>query len=269
MPTPAEQGKIHRRIIDGMQPLEYFCYLPSRPQQNRVMISIHGISRNAEEHVQGFISQAEKYGTAIISPLFPKLNFPRYQQLGNSAQQGRADQAFDHIIQDAFEWLQLPVGPLRIFGFSGGGQFAHRYAMFYPKRVERLVLAAPGWYTFPDPDRHYPLGLRSTKEWPKLSFSAERFLKIPTLVTLGEEDDLRDADLNKAREIDAFQGFNRIERGERWVNAMRALGRAFAVATDFNYEKVPNANHAYESYQSHPAFGEQVFSFLFAAERSS
>lgn len=47
---------------------------------------------------------------------------------------------------------------------------------------------------------------------------------------------------------------------------MRALGRAFAVPTDFNHEKVPNANHAYESYQSHPAFGEQVFDFLFTAE---
>ena len=267
MPTPDEHGKIHRRIIDGMQPLEYYyCYRPQSLQPGRVVISIHGISRNAEEHIRGFIPQAEKYGAAIIAPFFPKDNFPRYQQLGKSADAGRADLAFDHIIQDASEWLQQQCGPLRIFGFSGGGQFAHRYAMFYPKRVRRLVLAAPGWYTFPDPDRHYPLGLRSSKAWPKLSFSAERFLGIPTLVTIGDEDDLRDADLNKAREIDAFQGFNRIERGERWINAMRALGRAFAVPTDFRFERIPNANHAYESYQNHPAFGEQVFDFLFAAD---
>lgn len=264
MPTSEDYGRIHRRVIDGMQPLEYFCYLPTQPQQGRIMISIHGISRNAKVHVQGFIPQAEKYGAIIIAPYFPKENFPRYQRLGKSAKEGRADQAFDHIIQDACEWLQQAFAPLRIFGFSGGGQFGHRYAMFYPKRVETLVLAAPGWFTFPDPDQHYPLGLRSTKEWPKLHFSAERFLKIPTLVVVGEEDDLRDADLNKEREIDAFQGFNRIERGERWINAMRALGRAFAVPTDFRFETVPNANHAYESYQAHPAFGEQVFDFLFS-----
>lgn len=266
MPNPEEFGQMHRRIIDGMQPLEYFCYLPNQLQPGRAMISVHGISRNAQEHVQGFIAQAEKYGAIIIAPYFPRDNFRRYQRLGKSAHEGRADLAFDNIIQDVSEWLQQQFYPLRIFGFSGGGQFAHRYAMFYPKRVKRLVLAAPGWYTFPDPDRHYPLGLRSTKEWPKLSFSAERFLKIPTMVTVGEEDDLRDDDLNQEREIDALQGFNRIERGERWINAMRSMGRAFAVLTDFRFETVANASHAYESYQSHPAFSEQVFDFLFASE---
>jgi len=246
-----------------MQPLEYYCYRPKEWHPGRAMISVHGISRNAKEHVEGFITQAERHKSIIIAPYFPKSSFRRYQQLGVSADAGRADLAFDNIIQDAADWLQMQLYPLRIFGFSGGGQFAHRYAMFYPKRIKRLVLAAPGWYTFPDPDRHYPLGLRSTREWPKLKFSAERFLKIPTMVTVGEEDDLRDDDLNKERAIDAFQGFNRIERGERWITAMRSLGRAFDISTDFRLETIPNANHAYESYQSHPPFGDMVFDFLF------
>ena len=263
MPESSKRTQIIHRTLPGMQPLDYYAYIPERPQENRVLVTMHGISRNAKEHVQGFIPQAEQFGVTIIAPLFPKSNFPRYQQLGNSVQQGRADLAFDQILQDAAKWLQLSCFPLTIFGFSGGGQFSHRYAMFYPHNISRMVLAAPGWFTFPDPDQHYPYGLRSTTDWPKLNFDAEPFLQIPTLVLIGDEDDLRDEDLNKERRIDALQGFNRIERGERWVNAMRAMGRAFAVPTDFRFEKVPKANHAFESYMGHAPFNEQVFNFLF------
>jgi pimeloyl-ACP methyl ester carboxylesterase len=134
--------------------------------------------------------------------------------------------------------------------------------MFYPKRVARMVLAAPGWYTFPDPDRKYPFGLKPTRDWPKLKFSLEQFLQIPTLVVVGEEDDLRDKDLNRDREIDSFQGLNRIERAERWINANRNLARSYDIPADFRMETIPNASHAYESYMGHPPFAEQVFDFL-------
>jgi pimeloyl-ACP methyl ester carboxylesterase len=102
---------------------------------------------------------------------------------------------------------------LRLFGFSGGGQFAHRYALFYPRRVARQVLGAPGWYTFPDPEHRYPLGLRTAPpEWPKLTFNPGRFLRIPTLVLVGEHDNRRDRELNRTRQVDVHQGLDRMER---------------------------------------------------------
>ncbi len=259
-----QPGKIHHRNIDGMSQMKYFVYIPQEMAEKRkIFYSIHGISRNAEEHVQGFTAQAEKHGTIIIAPLFPKEDFPRYQQLGTSSNQERADMAFDHVLQDAHEWLGIPPAPMHIFGFSGGGQFLHRYAMFYPKRVARMVLTAPGWYTFPSPERKYPYGIKSTRDWPNLKFAIEKFLQIPTLVLIGEEDDLRDKDLNTIREIDSFQGLDRIERAERWTASARALGRAYGIASDFRLETVPNASHAYESYLAHPPFTEIVFDFLF------
>lgn len=257
-------GTVFRRTLDGILPMDYFVYLPTQGQRDgRVFVSVHGISRNAEEHLQGFAAQADRCGAVMIAPLFPESNFPRYQRLGTSIHEGRADYAFDRLLQDATDWLGIKPAPLHIFGFSGGGQFVHRYALFYPRRVARMVLGAPGWYTFPDPERNYPLGLRSGREWPKLKFAPSRFLQIPTLVVVGEEDDIRDDDLNQTRRIDAFQGLNRVERGERWVNAMRSLGRAYNVPTDFRFEMVPNANHAYESYLAHPPFAERVFDHLF------
>ncbi|MBW2690171.1 MAG: hypothetical protein JRC99_09605 [Deltaproteobacteria bacterium] len=264
MANTLQPGKIHHRTTEGMSQIEYFVYIPeSHPDSGKILYTIHGISRNAEEHIQGFINQAERYGTIMVAPLFLKSNAPRYQQLGTNVQQQRVDMAFDHILQDVHEWLGVMPAPMRMFGFSGGGQFVHRYAMFYPKRVARMALAAPGWYTFPDPDRKYPYGLKSTKDWPRLTFSLDQFLRIPTMVMVGEEDDLRDKDLNKAREIDSFQGLNRIERAERWINANRNLARSYGVSADFRLENIPNASHAYESYMGHPSFAEQVFNFLF------
>jgi len=264
MPTPATPGVITRRYVDGTLPMEYFAYVPSQGQRDdRVFVSVHGISRNAEEHLQGFAAQAERYGAVMLAPHFPQRDFPYYQRLGSSSREGRSDLAFDQVLQDAVAWLGINPIPLAVFGFSGGGQFAHRYAMFYPKRVARMVLGAPGWYTFPDPDRPYPLGLRSGEEWPRLKFTMASILKIPTLVLTGEADDLRDEDLNTSRRIDAFQGLNRVERGERWVRAMQALARAYNLPGNFLHENVPNANHAYESYLAHPPFAERVFGFLF------
>ncbi len=264
--TP-QPGKIHCRTIEGMSQTNYFVYIPSETtDQRRIFYTVHGISRNAEEHIHGFIAQAERYGAIIVAPLFLKENFPHYQQLGSSATLERADMAFDHVLQDVHEWLKIPPSPMHMFGFSGGGQFLHRYAMFNPKRVARMVLAAPGWYTFPDPGQKYPYGIKSTLEWPNLKFSMEKFLQIPTLVLTGDEDDQRDKDLNKTRKIDCFQGLNRIERAERWTAAARALGRAYNIPTDFKMESIPNASHAYESYLAHPPFAQQIFDFLFEAQ---
>ena len=257
-------GKIYHRTIDGISQMDYIVYIPKeRDDETKIMYTIHGISRNALEHIKGFIPQAERHGTVLIAPLFLKTPFPRYQQLGTSVNQERADMAFNNVLQDAHEWLEIPLAPIRMFGFSGGGQFAHRYAMFYPKRIAKMVLAAPGWYSFPDPEQKYPYGIKPSTDWPNLTIAMEKFLQIPTLVMVGEEDGLRDVDLNKARAIDAFQGLNRIERAEHWTAAARALGRSYDIPTDFRLEQVPNASHAYESYMAHPPFAENVFNFLF------
>jgi len=263
-----QPGKIYQRQIDGMSQMQYFVYIPQQASaENKIFYSIHGISRNAEEHIQGFIAQAEKHGVIIVAPLFEKKDYPRYQQLGVTANQQRADMAFNHVLQDVHGWLGIPPKPMHLFGFSGGGQFLHRYAMFYPTRIARMVLAAPGWYTFPDPERKYPYGIKSTKEWPNLHFMLESFLQIATLTIVGEVDDLRDKDLNKIREIDSFQGFNRIERAERWTAAIRALGRSYDITTNTQLELIPNASHAYESYISHPPFAERIFDFLFSGQQ--
>ncbi len=265
MTAALRPGVCTRRTVESTLPLDYFVYLPeSGVRDGRLLVSIHGISRNAEEHVTGFAPLAERYGAAIVAPLFPASEFRRYQRLGVSANEARADLAFDRMLDDAARLLGVDPFPLRLFGFSGGGQFAHRYALFYPRRVARQVLGAPGWYTFPDPENRYPLGLRTAPpEWPKLSFNPARFLRIPTRVLVGEHDDRRDAELNRSRAVDVHQGLDRMERGRRWVGAMRAMARAYGLEARFEFEVVPGADHAYANYLAQRSFAGTIFGFLF------
>jgi len=260
-------GTTLRRSPDAALPLDYFIYVPhSGVRDGRVLVTVHGISRNAEQHITGFADCAERYGAAIVAPLFTRKEHRRYQRLGRSAREERADLAFDRVLADATERLGIEPCPLHLFGFSGGGQFAHRYALFNPRRVARQVLGAPGWYTFPDPDQHYPLGMRSSADWPRLRFNPARFLRIPTLVLVGENDTARDRDLNRTRQIDALQGLTRMERGIRWTAAMSGLAHAYDLDNRLLFEVLPTADHAFDSYLAQPEFSERIFTFLFGEE---
>ncbi|MCG8423699.1 MAG: hypothetical protein MJE77_37855, partial [Proteobacteria bacterium] len=123
---------------------------------------------------------------------------------------------------------------VRMFGFSGGGQFVHRYAMLHPARVERAVVGAAGWYTFPDPGLPYPLGIDSGTLPADLGFDREGFASNPLLVLVGDRD--IDAGAFRRRlwrdwvdyDLDELQGRGRLQRARRWVAAVR--------------EQLPNAN---------------------------
>jgi len=205
----------------------YFVYTPPRvTETTRLFVTVHGWSRNAEEHARRFLPLAEKYGVIMIAPLFGSDNSPRYQQLGNRQNNVRADHILDAIITEVSHLTGIDPSPFGLFGFSGGGQFAHRYMMAHPERVSRLALGAPGWYTFPDPAQRFPRGTGEAVRLVGMKFEAWRFLRIPVRVFVGEKDTRKSHHLNTAHSINRLQGLNRVDRDERWVKAMTAAARA-------------------------------------------
>jgi pimeloyl-ACP methyl ester carboxylesterase len=110
----------------------------------------------AKDHALKFASFAERYGVVLVAPLFPKDRFGDYQRLGRNGRGERADQALNRILTEVGFLTGANIDKLYMFGYSGGGQFVHRYAMAYPQRTARIVVAAAGWYTFPDSAVNYP-----------------------------------------------------------------------------------------------------------------
>ncbi len=260
---PLERGVVlHRRLqTDWLQ--QYYLYIPQRAGNHaKIFITVHGISRNVSEHARKFAEYAEKFGVVLIAPHFPSDRFPDYQRLGRKGI--RADKVLNEIVSEVARLTGANANKLYLFGYSGGAQFAHRYMLAYPHRVAKIVLGAPGWYTFPNPTLAYPIGIQSSQNLPQVQFNPAQFLHIPACVLVGEKDNLRDQELNQSTRIDKLQGKTRIERGRRWVQEMTNQARARGLSTSYVFHLLPDSPHSFSISMQRGGMGEKTFDFLFS-----
>jgi pimeloyl-ACP methyl ester carboxylesterase len=154
------------------------------------------------------------------------------------------------------------TAPMHLFGFSGGAQFAHRFAMAFPHRVARAVIAAAGWYTFPDWRRRYPYGIRASRDLPDVRFDPEEFLQVPITVVVGDRD-TTNVDMRSTKRVNRQQGATRIERALNWVNAMHGASRAHHLDPLVTFESIPGGDHSFGDLMRTGGLGDRVFAALF------
>lgn len=242
----------------------YYLYLPrANYSRTSLFVSIHGINRMAKEHVDAFVVFAERYGVAVVAPVFPANRFSDYQRLGVRKKSLRADHALHNILEEVSMLTSISSDQLFMFGYSGGGQFVHRYAMAYPERVKRIVVAASGWYTLPDQDLKYPYGIANTRKISGIPFDPARFLTIPSCVVVGEKDICRDSKLRKTKKIDNRQGRNRLERGKLWIRIMKESAETYHLDTEFDFQVLPDSGHSFIKCMHRGGMGEIIFKFLY------
>jgi len=224
--------------------LKYYLHLPEHISGHTpVLVAVHGVSCNAKEQAVEFSRIASRFGFVVIAPYFRKSHFPAYPRLGFRAGRFVSDPggALLSVLDEVAVSTGANTSRVHMFGYSGGGQFAHRFAMKYPHRLHKLVLGAPGWLTFPDVSTNYPRGLSGAP-----GFDADRFLRIPTLLLVGDLDRERDPALNTSFKLDAQQGRHRVERGKRWVVAMRRAARLRAIPeADFRFGLLQDCAHLF------------------------
>ena len=231
---------------------------PALVEPQKLLVCIHGISRNAKQQQVAFSSIADRLGVRLLAPEFSEERFPGYQRLDNAQGYTRADLALNRMLISLAGDLREQAWTLDMFGYSGGAQFCHRYALCYPVRVRSLVLAGAGWYTFPDRSVKYPRGLAN---WPSLlpGPAPDRVMsKIPTLVLVGDLDTERDASLRKGERIDEQQGRHRLARAHNWVERWRALGHA----TDLYLHELKGGTHDFALCVAETDMIERTFRFL-------
>lgn len=237
-------GEIEKRVAPGKPGIDYYLYVPSSVRTELpILVTVHGISRNALEHVEAFVETAERRGVILVAPYFDKESFSDFQRLGRTGRGARADEALRRILDDVASVASVDAGRFLIYGHSGGGQFAHRYAMAHPNEVARYAISAPGWYTLPDLNEKFPYGMKSVRSLPDVTFVADEFLRIPGCTLVGEQDTERDEALNKARRLDVSQGRNRVERAQSWVANMVTAARWRGFDTPFTLKLLPRSGH--------------------------
>ncbi len=74
------------------------------------------------------------------------------------------DIRYDHIllamVDEVGERLGRTFADFMLFGFSGGGHFAHRFFYLHPQRLSAVSIGAPGAVTLIDDQRDYWVGTR-------------------------------------------------------------------------------------------------------------
>jgi pimeloyl-ACP methyl ester carboxylesterase len=261
---PITPGVLQQRSLHGDPAQGYFVYLPRQHwRHGSAFVTVHGISRNAREHAETFASYAERYGVVLIAPIFTRARFPRYQRLSADSGGVRPDRQVQHIIREVDELTGKATRRLYLFGYSGGGQFVHRFLLTHPRDVARVVVGAAGWYTLPDAALDYPLGLRGAHLALDMPIEPERFLGIPTFVLVGERDNRPDKALRKSRKVSDLQGMTRQQRGSVWIDAMRTAASHRGLATEYGYHVLPRCRHSFRQCVLRGDLARVTFALLF------
>ncbi|NGX17139.1 alpha/beta hydrolase [Wenzhouxiangella sp. XN24] len=254
--VPAGAPVKHRLATDHRT--RYLRFVPGNPDPQRPpLVCVHGISRDAEGHLEAFIDWAERTGTELLAPLFDRRRYRGYQRLRSSNRTLHPVAALDAMLDET-------VGdrPCLLYGFSGGAQFAHRYALVRPERVAGVALAAAGWYTFPTVAASFPYGLSPGRLPASLAIDFPAFLQLPKCVLVGDRDVERDPALRSNRVLDREQGDNRLARATAWVAALERAASKAGQASACRLVVVPEAGHDWQECYAQGRMHEHVARFF-------
>jgi pimeloyl-ACP methyl ester carboxylesterase len=255
-------GRVQLLDIGGNTPLSYYLWRhPDGDATDRWLVAVHGISRDAREQVRLLRAAAAIYGFSLVCPLFDEARYRGYQQLGLGGAGLRADRAL-MVLHDALGRRFVMPSRFDLFGFSGGAQFAHRFALMHPHRVRRLGIAAAGWYTLLDGERAFPYGTRTDSIASAPRAALAEFVRIPQLVLVGSEDTRRDGALRKREHLDREQGRNRRLRASAWVASVRRVGLALGHAPSIDECVLEGVGHDFSEAVHRGRLPEHLFDFL-------
>jgi pimeloyl-ACP methyl ester carboxylesterase len=182
----------------------------------------------ARAAVRRWTAFAEAHHTLIFAPAFGGSAFPRYQEM--VGRKIDPDEFVNSVVDEvAAKRIRNFNGRFSLHGHSAGAQFAARYLVCHPQRLERAVLSAPSTYPFPDTSVSWPNGLGNPSEptRPHLSGASrgrtptpqpESWLAAASIVQVAVLVGSRDVETRP--EAPGQQGSTRIERATAWVGSM-------------------------------------------------
>lgn len=265
MTTLPFQRSIARHMLASDPSQLYLLYTPTAlSTEPRLVVSVHGASRNVDQHARLLSAYCEMYGARLLVPHFSAARYSDYAQFGRTGRGQRADLALHRMVAEAASRTGAPTDRFHLFGFSTGAQFAHRYAMAYPHRVAFAVIANARRFTQPDPAARFPRGIRSTRRLPGLRFDPDAFLRVPMAVFVGAADADEVVTLPRRRrdpgeEVAAV----RAERARQWVTAMQEASRMRRIDPVVALEELPDRVRSFRSSVLRAGLAERAFEAMF------
>jgi poly(3-hydroxybutyrate) depolymerase len=182
--------------------VSYTVYVPpdQYPAENSttrklpLLVDIHGtlrrmiaISSEGQHH-----DFAQRTGCAIVAPLFPAgLEGPNdvdsYKLMRTESL--RSDLALLGIIDEiAYRWPGIETSQFYMMGFSGGGQFVHRFLYLHADRLAGVSIGAPGRVTYLDATKEWPEGVSDVQDVFNTTVNKDAIRNVPIQLVVGSED---------------------------------------------------------------------------------
>lgn len=167
------------------------CYDEHGSELFDLLVAVHCTERDATGLRDDLIPFSEDQRCIVLAPLFPA-GVGRVGQLHDykflSAGDVRYDVVLEAMIDEVAETWRVRSSSFSLMGFSGGGQFAHRFLLAHPARVDAASIAAPGIVTLCDPEQLWPRGVGGMVEELGVAFDAAAVAEVPVHLVVGEED---------------------------------------------------------------------------------
>ena len=246
---PARTFTVTRRPAQGRFGIPCWLALPDEISDRAPpLVAVHGIRREADAQANLFAQRATALGRPVIAPLYEKDDWPRYQR---AVHRGRADLALMSLMVALRSEGIFRTAKFDLFGFSGGAQFAHRFAMLHPQTVSRLTTSSAGWYTFPD-NTAYPYGLAPRTgredEWAqRMSANLDQYLRLPIQVCVGADDNAPDRNTRSGPKINAQQGSHRVARAARWASSLQDAALDRGITPDVTFWALSACGHDFRA----------------------
>lgn len=230
-------GHPGREFVTGQTPFfacradqrfAYALYVPSSYREDGeplgLLVAQHGTYRDAALYPTALHEHAEQTHTAIMAPLFPagiddpndlhNYKFIDYRGI-------RFDLVLLAMVEEVAARWHIRTDRFALHGFSGGGQFAHRFLLLHPDRLNAVSIGAPGRVTLPTSNETWWRGVEDLPQRFGISLDPAAIARVAIQLLIGEEDSGGE-ELGSVEQDSA--GADRQQRIRALQHALRELG---------------------------------------------
>ncbi|KIF77996.1 hydrolase [Streptomyces sp. 150FB] len=230
------------------QRLSYALYVPKdhTAQANPLPLVViqHGTGRSAEQYRNQWKQFAIDHRCVILTPLFPaglvepgELHSFKFLEYKGT----RFDEELLHIVEEVGERFNTETERFLMHGFSGGGQFAHRFYYAHPDRLAGISIGAPGRITELDDSLPWWLGTGGFKERFGIDIDLPALRTVPVQMVVGGED-TETWEINNAGGPNWMDGVEKT--GRTRIERLEKLRASFvARGVEVRFDVVPGVAH--------------------------
>lgn len=230
------------------QRFSYCLYVPTAHDFDGdplpLLVLQHGTGRRGPQYRDEFAGYAEANHCVVLAPLYPagigdpddlhNFKFLRYGDI-------RFDTVLLEIVGEVAERFNVDADRFLLHGFSGGGQFAHRFFYLHPDRLAGVSIGAPGRITRLDYTKDWWVGLRNCAEIFGREPDVDAMRRVPVQMVVGTHD-VETWEINNPGDSNWMEGAG--DAGRTRIERLRTLESDFvAHGIEVRFDTVEGIAH--------------------------